>query len=1114
MHRHPVRSLLLLVPTALLALPLAARAQVDARMLRQPDVSATSIAFVYAGDIWVVPKEGGTAHRLTTPPGDESFPRFSPDGSRIAFTGDYDGNEDVYVIPTAGGEPVRVTHHPMADRLVDWTPDGKSLLFASSMQSGRQRFDQFYEVAPSGGLPQKLPVPYGEFGALSPDGTWIAYTPKSRAFRTWKRYRGGWAPDIWLFNLKSLESRNITDNSANDDMPMWHGRTLYFLSDRDASERENIWAYDLDGGKARQVTHFTDFDIHFPAIGPQDLVFEAGGVLYRMDLATEKASAVPVKVITDKSAMKPRQEKVANLIQNAGISPSGKRAVFEARGDLFTVPAEHGAVMDLTRTSGAAERDPTWSPDGEWLAYWTDASGEYQLAVRKSDGTGAPKTLTSFESGFRYTPYWSPDSRKLAFIDQTGTLRILDRDSGKLSTTDHSAMWMGEGSLRGFTVSWSPDSRWLAYSMEQDNHHGAVVLYDTKDGSRHQVTSGFYNAVDPVFDPDGKYLYLLTDRTFQPVYSDYQNSWVYPNATTIAAVPLRKDVASPLAPRNDVEEAADTTNGEGNGKTNGKAGGQGKANGSQGGASKAPAPVAIDLDGFEGRMVQLPPKAGNYTDLTAASGKVVYRRLPRTGSADEKSPIVYWDLKARKEETVLGDADGYLLSANGKKLLVVNKRRFAIIDLKPGQKMEHPLATDEMEMTVDPPAEWRQIFNDVWRFDRDYFYDPGMHGVDWKAMHERYGKMLDGAVTRSDVNYVIGELIAELSSSHTYRGGGDVEHGPRRRTGVLGVDWVVDHGHYRIARIIRAAPWEVESRSPLDDPGVDVKEGDYVLAVNGIPLDTARDPWAAFDGLAEKTVVLTVNGRPTEEGARQVVVKTLSSDTRLRHLAWIEANRRTVDSLSHGRIGYVYVPSTGLDGQSELVRQFTAEYTKPGLIVDERFNSGGQIPDRFIELLNRPALAFWAVRDGKDWRWPPVGHFGSEAMLINGWSGSGGDAFPYYFKEAKLGPLVGMRTWGGLIGISGVPGLIDGGIVTVPTFRMYSPKGEWFAEGHGVDPDVRVVDDPTALARGHDPQLEKAVQVVEEELRTNPPPSPNRPAYQDRTKPGQGTPPRGGGGGR
>ncbi len=1117
MLRRCVRSRALLLPTALLLLPLSARAQVDARMLRQPDISATTIAFVYAGDIWVVPKEGGTAHRLTTPPGEESFPRFSPDGKRIAFTGDYDGNEDVYVIPSTGGEPVRVTHHPMADRLVDWYPDGDSLLIASSMQSGRQRFDQFFAVLPSGGLPDKLPVPYGEFGAISPDGAWIAYTPKSRAFRTWKRYRGGWAPDIWLFNLKTFQSRQITDAPANDDMPMWHGHTLYFLSDRGEAERENIWAYDLDSGKTRQVTHFTDFDIHFPALGPDDLVFEAGGILYRMDLSTEKAVQVQVKVVTDKRAMKPHLAKVDDLIQNAWISPSGKRAVFQARGDLFSVPAEHGAVMDLTRTSGAAEREPTWSPDGKWLAYWTDASGEYQLAVRRADGSGEPRTLTSFKTGFRYTPFWSPDSNKLVFIDQTGALHLLDRDSGKVSTIDHATMWMGQGALQGFTVSWSADSRWIAYAMEQDNHHDAIVLYDTRDGQRHQVTSGFYDARDPVFDPDGKYVYLLTNRTFRPVYSDAQNTWVYPNATTIAAVPLRKDVASPLAPRNDTE-GADTANGENGKNGNGETANGGAKQESKAGAGKAapktPAPVAIDLDGFESRVVQLPPAHGNYADLSAASGKVVYRRLPRTGSADEKSPIVYWDLKQRKEETVLEDANAYLLSADGKKLLVASHKKFAILDLKPGQKMEHPLATDQMTMTVDPPEEWREIFNDVWRFDRDYFYDPGMHGVDWNAMRQRYGKMLDDAVTRSDVNYVIGELIAELSSSHTYRGGGDLEQAPRRGTGVLGVDWAVDHGHYRIARILHGAPWDDEARSPLDQPGVDVKEGDYVLAVNGAPLDTAEDPWAAFDGLADQTVVLTVNDRPTLEGARQVVVKTLAGDTRLRHLAWIEHNRHVVDSLSNGKIGYVYVPDTGIEGQNELVRQFTAEYPKPGLIVDERFNSGGQIPDRFIELLNRPVLGFWAVRNGSDWRWPPIGHFGPEAMLINGWSGSGGDAFPYFFKEAKLGPLIGMRTWGGLIGISGVPGLIDGGAVTVPTFRLYSPEGKWFPEGHGVEPDVRVVDDPTALAKGHDPQLERAVQVVEDSLGKNPPPSSERPPYQDRTRPGQGTPPRTGGGGR
>jgi tricorn protease len=1057
-------------------------------MLRQPDVSDTHIAFVYAGDIWVVPKSGGTAQRLSSPAGEESFPRFSPDGSTIAFTGSYDGNTDIYTIPVMGGEPVRITHHPMGDRVVDWHPDGRSILYASSMESGRQRFSQFFRVASQDGLPEKLPVPYGEFGAISPDGELLAYMPRSRDFRTWKRYRGGWAPEIWLFNLRDNSSRNITVSDANDAHPMWHGRTLYFLSDRGANLRHNIWAYDLDSEVFQQVTDFSDFDIHFPAIGPSDIVFEAGGRLYLLDLASDEYREIAIDVVTDLATLKPRSESVSDLIFNAWVSPSGKRAVFEARGDVFTVPAEHGPIRNLTATSGIAERYPTWSPDGKHVAYWSDRSGEYELTLRPADGSGSEERLTSLGAGFRYRPFWSPDSKKLAFVDEAKTIHIYDVDRGRTLEVDQD-MWMTHGGLNAFRVSWSSDSRWMAYSRVLDNRSGANFLYDTRASQLHQVTSGYYSDFQPTFDPDGKYLYYLSNRTFQPSYSDVDNTWVYPNATNIVAVALRPDVPSPLAPRSDDEEAEAEAEAESESEDEeGEEGGNDEAEG-----------VEIELANFEHRVVILPPDAGNYTQIQAVSGKVLYRRLPRTGSGDNQSPIVFWDLEEREEKTVMADADGFLVTADGKKMLVWNNDSFAIVNVAPNQKMDTRLRTSEMEATIDPRAEWRQLFTDAWRLERDFFYDPGMHGVDWNSMREQYGRLLEDAVTRWDVNFVIGELIAELNASHTYRGGGDVEGSQRRSVGLLGVDWSLENGAYRIANIIDGAPWDAEVRSPLARPGVNVNEGDYVLAVNGVPLDTSKDPWASFQGLAGRTAELTVNSRPTLDGARTVLVETLRSETRLRHLAWIEANRKRVEEASDGRVGYLYVRSTGGDGQRELVRQFAAQFHKDGLIIDERFNSGGQIPDRFVELLQRPPLAFWAVRTGTDWQWPPVSHFGPKVMLINGWSGSGGDAFPYYFREYGVGPLIGTRTWGGLIGVTGAPPLIDGGGVTVPTFRMYSTDGVWFAEGHGVDPDIEVLEDPTQLARGVDPQLERAIQETLRLLEENPPVRAKRPRYENRT---------------
>ncbi|MGD8540067.1 MAG: PDZ domain-containing protein [Candidatus Aminicenantes bacterium] len=1081
-------ALIILVGTSLLY------SQVNARMLRYPDVSDTHICFVYAGDIWVVAKEGGTAFRLSSPRGEEMFPRFSPDGTKIAFSGNYDGNTDIYLIPSMGGELQRLTHHGMTDLMIDWYPDGEALLYVSSMESGRQRYRQFYRVAKEGGLAEKLPVPYGEFGSLSPDGKTLAYMPISRDFRTWKRYRGGMAPDIWLFDLNQIKAKNITDNPANDSQPMWHGRTLYFLSDRGPNQRHNIWAMDLESEEARQITSFEDFDIHFPALGPSEIVFEAGGKLFLLDLETENQTQVEINLVTDEITLKPHRVNVSKLVQNAEISPQGKRALFEARGEVFSVPAEHGVIRNLTTSPGVAERFPSWSPDGKHIAYWSDRSGEYELTICSARDGSQEQKLTSYGPGYRYHIYWSPDSQKIAFIDKSMTIYIYNIETQKTVKVDK-GLWKYEGSLRNFKPGWSPDSRWLAYSRAEANRNDNIYLYDTKNNERHQVTSSHFNDFQPVFDPEGKYLYFLSNRTFRPIYGDTDNSFLYANTTNIVAVSLKPDIPSTLAPRNDDEGLKKEEEEEQNKDKNQKE----DENKDKEKAKKEVKPVEITVADFESRLVVLPPKPGNYNNIQAKEGKILYQRYPRTGSGEEASSLVYYDLKEREEKTILGDVDGYRLSADGKKLLVWKKQSAAIVDVKPDQKMEKPLQTGELEMMVDPRAEWRQIFSDAWRLSRDFFYDPGMHGVDWEAMRKQYGELLEDAVTRWDVNYVIGELIAELSASHTYRGGGDTEEEARIGVGYIGVDWEIDNGFYRIAKIIEPAPWDSEVRSPLSMPGVNVKEGDYILAVNGVPLDISKSPWAAFQGLAGKIVELTINSKPTTETARKVIVETLKSETRLRNLAWIEQNRKYVETHSDGRIGYIYVPDTSLGGQNELVRQFSAQFHKEGLIVDERFNSGGQIPDRFIELLNRPALAFWAVRDGKDWQWPPVAHFGPKAMLINGWSGSGGDAFPDYFRKAGLGPLIGTRTWGGLIGVSGAPRLIDGGGVTVPTFRMYDPDGKWFKEGHGVDPDIEVKEDPAILADGTDPQLKRAVEEVLRMLEEQPFKKPARSPYEDRT---------------
>jgi tricorn protease len=691
-------TLIMLVASSLLY------SQVNARMLRYPDVSATHICFVYAGDIWVVPKEGGTAFRLSSPRGEEMFPRFSPDGGKIAFSGNYDGNTDIYLVPSMGGELQRLTHHGMTDLMIDWYPDGEAILFVSSMESGRQRYRQFYRVAKNGGLAEKLPVPYGEFGSLSPDGKILAYMPISRDFRTWKRYRGGMAPDIWLFDLNQIKAKNMTDNPANDSQPMWHGKTLYFLSDRGPNQRHNIWAIDLESEEARQITNFEDFDIHFPALGPSEIVFEAGGKLYLLDLETENQTQVEINLVTDQITLKPHKVNVSKLVQNAEISPQGKRALFEARGEVFSVPAEHGVIRNLTTSPGVAERFPSWSPDGKHIAYWSDRSGEYELTICSAHDGSQEQKLTSYGPGYRYHIYWSPDSQKIAFIDKSMTIYIYNKETQKTIKVDQ-GLWKYEGSLQNFKPGWSPDSRWLAYSRAEVNRNDNIYLYDTNKNERQQVTSSYYDDSQPVFDPEGKYLYFLSNRTFDPIYGDTDNSFLYANTTNIVAVSLKPDIPSPLAPRND-EEGLKKEEDQNKEKNQNK-----DKNKEKEPDKKEVKPVEITVEDFESRLVVLPPKPGNYNNIQATEGKILYQRFPRTGSGEEARSLVYYDLKEREEKTILSDVDGYRLSADGKKLLVWKKQSAAIVDVAPDQKMEKPLQTGELEMMVDPRAEWRQIFS-------------------------------------------------------------------------------------------------------------------------------------------------------------------------------------------------------------------------------------------------------------------------------------------------------------------------------------------------------------------------------------------------------------------
>lgn len=1070
-------------------------AQIDARLFRHPDVSQSQLCFVYGGDIWLVPKAGGTAVRLTSSTGEEAFPRFSPDGKSLAFSATYDGNTDVYVMPVMGGVPTRLTWHAANDRVLEWHPDGNRILIASARESGTQAYRQFYLLSAKGGLPEKLPVPYGELASFSPDGASLTYVTRITENYPFKRYLGGLASDVLTFDLKNKTAENITKSPATEGKPAWHKNKIYYVSDAGSNRRRNIWVYDIAKKTKEQITDFNDVDINSMSAGPEDLVFEAGGRLYLLNLSTHKHSEVKINVVTDIATLMPRTVNVANNITNFDVSPDAKRAVFEARGELFSIPAEYGVIINLTNTSGAFERYPSWSPNGKWLAYWSDQSGEYEIYLRETT-TGTVKKLTDFGKGMGWQLYWSPDSRKIAFINDLQQINVITVGSGDVETIDKTST-LTYSALQGFAVSWSPDSKWLTYARSTSNLNNAIFLYNLDQKKLYQVTSGYYNDTRPAFEPTGKYLFFATDRNFTPAYSGLDGTWIYANTTQLAFATLDPSTRSLLYARNDDVKVVD----------------------SAGSAEKKPTPTPAATDtakksrpvaasglkvvpeNFEARIEILPVAAGNYGKIQTAEGKLIYHRFPNTGSGGGSPAIYLYDFEKREEKTLLANAMSWTISKDGKSMLARDQRGFGVVRLSPDQRIDKVLPTADMEMILNPREEWRQIFNDTWRRYRDFFYDPNMHQVNWNAIRKQYGALVEDAITRWDVNNIQLEMISELSAGHTYAGGGDLEQAKNRTHGFLGVDWALDNNAYRIKRIVRGGKWDNEVRSPLDYSGINVKEGEYILAVNGRQLDPKIDPYAVFEGLSGKAVALKVNDKPSLEGAREVIVKTLTpqEEARLRHLEWIESNRKKVEELSGGKLGYIYMPNTGGLGQTELMRQFYAQIDKEGFVIDERFNAGGQLADRFIELLNRPVLYNLAWRNADVTVWPAKGNNAPKVMLINGWAGSGGDAFPWAFQQLKLGPIVGERTLGILVGPATGHALIDGGFITVPDARLYGADGKWFAEGYGIKPEFEVWDDPAQLAKGVDPQLVFAVQEAMKLVKTQPRILHKRPPFEDRS---------------
>ncbi len=1048
-------------------------------LLKQPTTSDSQIALVYAGDIWATDLDGGQPRRLTAQKGRKLNPLFSPDGRWIAFSGNYDGSLSVYVISSEGGSPRQLTYHPGDDFVRGWTPDGQ-VLFASSRETIGPRVRRLYTMSLDGGLPAALPMPMAERGAFSPDGRQIAYTAYHEAFWSWKRYRGGMTVPIWVLDLDTYEHTEIPHENASDTFPCWAGNAIYFLSDR--SGTMNLFRYDLETRAVSQQTFHDDFDIRSLTSGPGHLAYEQGGRLHLFDLHTGQARTLAITIAADLPHTRPHYQKAAPCVQSCGISPSGTRAIFEARGEVITVPADKGDIRNLTQSPGACERYPAWSPDGKSIAYFSDASGEYELVVADQKGSHA-RSFPLGKQSFFYTPIWSPDSTRIAYTDKALGLSYLTLETGAIVEVDTDTY---DHPIRSLDPAWSPDGRWLAYTKRLTNHLRAVFLYELASGQSHQVSDGMSDAISACFSRDGRLLYFAASVNFglNTGWLD-MSSYERPVNRSLYVAVLSKDDPSPLAPESDEEQQPETK------PTKEQA------------EAPAPAPESrIDLEGLDQRIVALPVPPGDYRRLQSAEDKLFYlqstpERWVDPETAPDSNLLHAYDGKTRKSELFVDKVRDYWVSANGKKLLYQagSPPAFAIVGVDTPPKPEDgKLNLEQAEILVDPRAEWQQTFHEAYRIHRDYFYDPQMHGLDWNATRAKYQPFLAHIGHRDDLNYLLAELSGELVVGHAYVGQGDIPEPPPLRVGLLGADYEIADGRYRILRIYPGLNWHPELRAPLTEPGVNVRQGEYILAVNGRPLRAPTSIYQLFAQTADRITELLVSPTPNESDGRVVTVRPIDNETRLRHWSWVEGNRRQVDALSGGRVAYIYMADTGQTGYEAFNRYYFSQLDKQAVVLDERFNGGGSVADYVVDLLKRPLLSYWATREGRPFTSPNASIFGPKVMIINELAGSGGDALPLFFRRRGLGTIVGKRTWGGLIGIYDYPTLIDGGFFTSPRLAIYSPDGEWEVENEGVAPDIEVEMIPKLAIEGRDPQLERAVELVLAELEANPPSSVPRPA--------------------
>ncbi|GHT01788.1 tricorn protease [Bacteroidia bacterium] len=1069
-----------------------ASAQQEARLLRFPTIHGNQLVFTYAGNLYSADANGGVARKITNGTGYEMFAKFSPDGKQIAFAGQYDGNTEVYTMPATGGEPVRLTYtatlgrDDISDRMgpnnitLTWK-DNEKIVYRSRKQSFNDFKGKLYLASVKGGLSEELPLPEGGFCSYSPDKSQLAYNRVFREFRTWKYYKGGMADEIWIYDFKTRKTEKITDNPNQDIFPMWIGKEIYYISDRDRTM--NLFSYNTETKQTKKVTDFKEYDIKFPSLGDKSIVFENGGYIYNFDIATQKATKLTIYLEEDFVGGRSQLVDASRRIDNVDVSPDGNRLVVSARGDVYTVPVKSGITRNLTETSGVHERNPQWSPDGKWIAYISDATGEDEIYIRSQDGLQKSVQLTTNSDTYKYGFDWSPDSKKILWSDKMQRLRYVDVDSKKITDVEQTL----DGEIRGFN--WSPDSRWITYTLPRFNTTTVVVVYNLDNKQKHTVTDEWFDSYNASFSSDGKYLLFTSARHFNPTYSNTEWNHAYTNMHKLYIVTLKKSTPSPFAYMNDEVtikgDAADK-------KSDEKKDAQKDEKKDATPKKEAKVNIEIDFDGIQGRSLEINVPAGSFGAI-CVDDNVYYLR---------GGNLYLYDLKKNKE-TEVGAFSLAGITPDAKKVLVRSKGNYAVIDLPKGKvTVEETVNLSEVKTTVDFHAEWNQIYNECWRQMRDFFYDPNMHGVDWIKIREKYRPLVQYVNNRNDLNYIIGEMIAELSCGHAYIAGGDKQEPRRISTGLLGAELSRDgSGYYKIDKILAGRNWSSNLRSPLTEVGVEANVGDFITHVNGKSTKDLNDIYTALYDKANKQVELTLNAKATDAGGRKVIVKPIADESSLYYFDWVQGNIDKVNKATGGKVGYIHIPDMSAEGLNEFVKYYYPQLNKKALIIDDRGNGGGNVSPMIIERLNRELSMMQAPRNGQPRSKPDGLMIGPKILLLDKYSASDGDLFPYQFKFFKLGKTVGVRSWGGVVGIRGGLPLIDGGTLNRPEFAHYDAEGKQFViEGHGVDPDYVVDNDPAKEYAGIDEQLNKAIELILEDLKTNPGNYPARPAYPNKAK--------------